>query len=571
MAIDPARVVKPRPVPDDMVCIICTGVLQNPVEGPCEHLACRECLTTWLERPGDKNCPTCRQPLAEGAVKPAHRLLRNQLDDFELTCDNAPRGCPAIVNLGKLQSHLSSCGKAIEPCRNNGCTALVMREDMPNHLKACLHRTVSCAQCNASIKYQDEQNHLLYTCPGMGVTCQHNGGCGKSVQRKAMRAHIDTECSRAMMTCAVPGCQKQVARGDMKAHLQDSMAEHVASLSIALQQANAKIAEQGAELAKLKKSVPINAFQCVATLHGHEECPCIDTKSVNFLVAGNGVLYSMDAHQRIQAWDLQDHTKKKVRQWKASNLLNLLAVDEGVLCGLSEIYEHAVLGLSVLDSSCKELSTREVSLREVYSWGKRECFDISDPVVSKGRAFAIRREDGRVVQLQGEDGPLASLEGQQPSLTSIDYEERVDCLALDGTVLYGALYGKVKVWDTTTGKLTRTLKGEAEHGPKKLALSDGMIYLLCRNDTVQVWSTISGALLAVTRATGNLFAAGGGHFFRCGAAGIIMAWSARDNYRWLVELCEHTTEVTALHVHEGMLYSGSQDGKIKIWRIPTYD
>eukprot|EP00899_Mesostigma_viride_P014358 jgi/Mesvir1/22923/Mv19439-RA.1 len=111
--------------------------------------------------------------------------------------------------------------------------AMVMREDMPKHLKACLHRTVPCAQCNTSIKYQDEQNHRQYTCPGVGVACQHNGGCGKTVQREAMRAHIDTECSRAMMTCAVPGCQKQ---------------------------ANLKIAEQGAELAKLKKSMMFHPY-----------------------------------------------------------------------------------------------------------------------------------------------------------------------------------------------------------------------------------------------------------------------------------------------------------------------
>eukprot|EP00899_Mesostigma_viride_P006151 jgi/Mesvir1/15537/Mv03187-RA.1 len=255
IALDPARVIKPQPVPEDLVCAICTGVLQDPVEGPCEHIFCRKCLVGWLQRSNNNSCPTCRQPLMPSTIRQAHRVVRNQLDAVEVTCENAARGCQAVIALGALESHLSSCGKAIACCLHDGCMSVVLREDMQQHLQACPHRMTSCPHCKASVRHQDEEKHLQHTCPGVEVPCQHNGGCGKSLRRDGMAAHIKTECGRAMVACTVPGCQKQVARGAMKQHLEESLAEHVTSLSAAFQQANAKIATQQAELTKLQTSM----------------------------------------------------------------------------------------------------------------------------------------------------------------------------------------------------------------------------------------------------------------------------------------------------------------------------
>eukprot|EP00899_Mesostigma_viride_P002551 jgi/Mesvir1/12297/Mv00499-RA.1 len=135
-------------------------------------------------------------------------------------------------------------------------------KDLPDHLQSCLHRIVQCKQCKASIKYQDHEAHLRDTCPAVEVACQHNGGCGQTVRRDAMTTHIDTECSRTLVACPVPGCQQQIPRDDMKLHLDNSLVQHVMSLSLALQQANSKIAAQEAtaqeadrEIAALKARV----------------------------------------------------------------------------------------------------------------------------------------------------------------------------------------------------------------------------------------------------------------------------------------------------------------------------
>eukprot|EP00899_Mesostigma_viride_P014359 jgi/Mesvir1/22924/Mv19440-RA.1 len=258
MVIVPARVVKPQPLYEDLVCVICKGVLQDPVEGPCEHVACRECLDGWLQRSNKKRCPTCRQTLFPKMIKPAHQVLRHQLDALEVTCDNAARGCTAVVALGALRNHLSSCAKAMESCHIEGFEATMLREDLRSHSQACPHRLVRCDRCNTSIKHdQGLQGHLNDACPAVEVACQHHGGCGMHVRRGTMANHIATECSRAAVACVIPGCKRELARGDMRAHIDEFMADHTLSLSLALQQANLKIAEKGDELAELRTSVAL--------------------------------------------------------------------------------------------------------------------------------------------------------------------------------------------------------------------------------------------------------------------------------------------------------------------------
>eukprot|EP00899_Mesostigma_viride_P002569 jgi/Mesvir1/12312/Mv00508-RA.1 len=523
MAVDPARVVRPQPISEDLVCNICTGVLQDPVEGPCEHLACRECLDGWFQRSNDKTCPTCRRTLVPDTIKQAHRVVRNQLDALEVTCDHAARGCPAVVALGSLRNHLLSCGKAIEGCPNDGCEAIVLREDRENHLQACSHRIVPCSRCNASVKHQDREAHLRTTCPAVEVRCQHNGGCGQTVRRNAMATHIEAECSRATVTCAVPGCRRQLARGDMRAHLQDSMAEHMASLSIALQQANAKIAAQDAELAKLKASTTAHEFHCIATVR------VVRNNGIRALAAANGLLLCLGSNSNnasIRVWSLKDQTCKKTLDVGTHPYIFKLHVNQdNMLC-------------VVLNRA------------------------------SGGAGLLVPRDKGTSARFQPFGGDVL-----EPN-----------CLAIDGTVLYAGygsekgMQSSVKVWDTTTEKLVGTLEVGSCGTVKELAPGNGAISALVEEShllrcTIHVWSASNYARLAVIEAPHKYpgIAAGSGFLFCGDHHGTIMAWSAKDYSKWPVELCDHKSAISALLVHEGMLFSGSDDGKVKMWRIPTVD
>eukprot|EP00899_Mesostigma_viride_P002564 jgi/Mesvir1/12308/Mv00506-RA.1 len=570
MALDPARVIKPHPIPEELLCCICTGVLRNPVEGPCEHLACRECLDGWLQRSESKTCPTCRQPLAEGAIKPGHRAVRSQLDAFEVTCDNATRGCTAVITLGVLPGHLSSCGKGIERCSNSGCVATVLREDLAKHLQACPHRIVSCRRCDAKIKHQHEQTHLQDKCPGVEVRCQLNGGCGKAVRRDAMATHVDTECSRAIVTCEFPGCQRQMARGAMKEHLDSSQVEHmtslvshVASLSLELQQAKSKIADQGAELARLK-APPLGAFHCTATLHE-------DSKPICTLAAADGLLYSTtdDEKSGIRVWKLNDQTRKKSLEVKPSSpefeglWTKRSMVEGGVL--------HTISRKGVITWTPPDYQPK-------FLWKPYD--DLEDAVISQGKIYgALTEKHGnchRVVELSRSVDNSGTPIWCDKTVHHNEYGEVISTIALDGALLYAASlhgYGRsVKVLDTTTMEVVRVLhEQDFDKNEWYLALGDSIIYGVKRNQhLIQAWSTVDHTHVAdIWAPMCHLVAAGGGFLFAAAGYCHIKVWSTKDYSRPVTELTGHQAPITALLVHNGMLFSGSKDGQIKIWRIPT--
>jgi len=45
------------------VCSICYSEMDSPVELPCHHVFCRECITTWLKQPATCTCPMDRKTL----------------------------------------------------------------------------------------------------------------------------------------------------------------------------------------------------------------------------------------------------------------------------------------------------------------------------------------------------------------------------------------------------------------------------------------------------------------------------------------------------------------------------
>lgn len=66
-------------VDEELICPICSGVLEAPVQAPlCEHTFCYGCIREWLSR-GRQNCPVDRQEFTLGQLKPAPRILKNFL------------------------------------------------------------------------------------------------------------------------------------------------------------------------------------------------------------------------------------------------------------------------------------------------------------------------------------------------------------------------------------------------------------------------------------------------------------------------------------------------------------
>lgn len=121
-------------VDEELICAICSGVLEDPLQAPqCEHAFCSVCIHEWLTR--QPTCPVDRNPITPNQLKPVPRILRNLLARLCITCENVNYGCTAVVNLDMLQAHLQECEhnpKKPVHCEA-GCGLVVPMDELKDH------------------------------------------------------------------------------------------------------------------------------------------------------------------------------------------------------------------------------------------------------------------------------------------------------------------------------------------------------------------------------------------------------------------------------------------------------
>ncbi|CAM9947541.1 unnamed protein product, partial [Bubo scandiacus] len=121
-------------VDEDLICPICSGVLEEPVQAPhCEHAFCNACITQWFSQ--QQTCPVDRSVVTVAHLRPVPRIMRNMLSKLQITCDNAVFGCTAVVRLDNLMSHLNDCEhnpKRPVTCEQ-GCGLEMPKDELPNH------------------------------------------------------------------------------------------------------------------------------------------------------------------------------------------------------------------------------------------------------------------------------------------------------------------------------------------------------------------------------------------------------------------------------------------------------
>ncbi|XP_071941330.1 E3 ubiquitin-protein ligase NRDP1-like [Antedon mediterranea] len=121
-------------VDEELICPICSGVLEEPVQAPqCEHAFCSACIQEWLSR--QHTCPVDRNPITPQQLKPVPRILRNLLARLRIACDNVLFGCKKIVKLDTLTQHLDECEhnpKRPVQCES-GCGMVIPKDELVDH------------------------------------------------------------------------------------------------------------------------------------------------------------------------------------------------------------------------------------------------------------------------------------------------------------------------------------------------------------------------------------------------------------------------------------------------------
>ena len=88
-----------------LICSICTGVLEKPLETSCQHLFCGECIQKWLSR--RKSCPRCRKNITTTDLRQVLPDLKNILSKQKIKCEYKSNGCKELVTTEALPTHLS--------------------------------------------------------------------------------------------------------------------------------------------------------------------------------------------------------------------------------------------------------------------------------------------------------------------------------------------------------------------------------------------------------------------------------------------------------------------------------
>ena len=101
-------------------------------------------------------------------VKP-QRFLANTLSSLTISCDNAQRGCRAVVELGSLNTHVASCGFSPVPCSNDQCEEIISRDKEIHKNKVCDFRRVKCDYCGQMVLYK---NFMQHSCPPRKEICE---------------------------------------------------------------------------------------------------------------------------------------------------------------------------------------------------------------------------------------------------------------------------------------------------------------------------------------------------------------------------------------------------------------
>ena len=92
-------------VDDDLVCHICLQPLIRPLDTPCGHTYCQECLTSFLLE--SDFCPVDRAPLMLQNCRRSTLLVVKLLDKLRVTCPFSEHCCEDVAR-GDLEDHIRS-------------------------------------------------------------------------------------------------------------------------------------------------------------------------------------------------------------------------------------------------------------------------------------------------------------------------------------------------------------------------------------------------------------------------------------------------------------------------------
>ncbi|XP_074646810.1 uncharacterized protein LOC141902812 [Tubulanus polymorphus] len=180
-------------VNDGLLCCICRDVLEDPLQGPCEHAFCAGCIHGWLVH--ENICPEDRRPLWITELRPLFRYMKNDLDKLQIRCRNFRAGCEIVCNLEYVEAHERDCGFVTIQCPSIGCTVSLERRALDEHLTNCEFRTKECPNgCGMPILSTEDREHNCIAELKMGIEVLRSEIiCKSEDQKREIDVRLDAQ------------------------------------------------------------------------------------------------------------------------------------------------------------------------------------------------------------------------------------------------------------------------------------------------------------------------------------------------------------------------------------------
>ncbi|KAG4071349.1 hypothetical protein HA402_004053 [Bradysia odoriphaga] len=96
-------------IAENFKCSVCLDIFEAPLELPCGHIYCYECIRTYFSSSSTSECPECRGRVRARDVKPPNRKLLCLLHNLNIKCEFAGFGCSAVMKVESLIAHTREC------------------------------------------------------------------------------------------------------------------------------------------------------------------------------------------------------------------------------------------------------------------------------------------------------------------------------------------------------------------------------------------------------------------------------------------------------------------------------
>src|SRR6266487_4502760 len=98
-------------VDNNLICSICAGVFEDPVQLDCDHTFCKRCISSWFKR-NHNTCPIDRNFVPKSMqrnLKSATRTVKNIINGLKVKCIYEIQGCNCHIQLETRESHVLQC------------------------------------------------------------------------------------------------------------------------------------------------------------------------------------------------------------------------------------------------------------------------------------------------------------------------------------------------------------------------------------------------------------------------------------------------------------------------------